>query len=193
MKTEEITIAVDLDGVLFDFEYEFCRRFGERNRHLYDFHSRYPELDPELIDEFVQSPDTYKELLPLFGGILLVNKAKAIKFHVVILTARPKGVSEITKHDLENYGVKYDDIIYAWDKAKTIKDYNAIYTSHPIRVLVDDQIKNLEKLTDIIGIAWEQPWNEGYYPRARYNPENMKLEIKNDAVTSWKEMWRTEK
>ena len=36
------TIAVDIDGVLADFEKKFCEDFGEDNRHLYSFYGRYP-------------------------------------------------------------------------------------------------------------------------------------------------------
>jgi hypothetical protein len=194
MKTNNISVGVDLDGVVFDFEGEFCERFGYDNRHLFDLYKRYPEVDPELINEFIHNPATYADLAPIFGGILLVNHARRLGFNVVILTSRPKEVAEVTKGVLEHYDVKYNDLVYAYDKKSAIENYNTIYCRYPIKMLVDDRIVHLESLpTGVIGIAWEQPWNEGYYPRARYNPDNMKIEICDTVSNNWKEFWRNEK
>jgi hypothetical protein len=192
MKTNSISVAVDCDGVIANFEGEFCNRFGDANRHLFDLHKRYPEVDPELITEFVNSPDTYADLEPMFGGVLLTNHLHRLGFNIVIMTNRPKAAQGYTKEWLENYHVPFTDLVFAKHKSETIEDYNRFYLNQPIKMLIDDLTLNLESLpTGVVGIAWEQPWNEGYYPRARYNPDNMKIEICNDTV-SWKEMWRNE-
>jgi hypothetical protein len=114
-------------------------------------------------------------------------------FKVILLTSRPDATKEVTIKALERYGIAYHELIFAKNKSELIREYNEIYTNFPIIALIDDGIGYLENLpTGVVGIAWEQPWNDGYYPRARYNPESMKLEICDTVSSNWKEMWRNE-
>ena len=106
------TIAIDVDGVLADFEGEFCDRFGAENRHNSNLHARYPDIDPDIINEFVASPDTYANSYPIFGGIHLCNKARELGFYILLITSRPKTTAEVTRRWLEGYEVPYNDLIY---------------------------------------------------------------------------------
>lgn len=188
------TIAVDLDGVVFDFESEFCDRFGYDNRHLFDLHSRYPKIDKDLINEFVSDPEVYENLLPIFGGILFLRLAKRLGFYIWLVTSRPKHLAEVTRNQLEGYDVPFHDITYTVDKSLAIQEYNEMYPNRPVRMLVDDSIKNLNGLNKlgIIPMAWEQPWNTGWYPRVRYNEENMKIEARFGESDNWKPFWENE-
>jgi len=49
MKTNNYVIAFDLDGVLLDWEFDFCSKFGNKSRHLPNLFERYPEVDPGMI------------------------------------------------------------------------------------------------------------------------------------------------
>jgi len=183
------TIAIDLDGVVCDFESEFCDVFGRDNRHLPNLHERYPNVDTDIITEFIQSESTYKRLFPLFGGILLLNQAKQNNWNVLILTSRPKHLSEVTRTWVDEWTGHYYNIWFAYNKKEAIEYYNSMCPNEPIKFLVDDLVHNIEKLPNrVTGVVWEQPWNVGFSSRARYNEQNMTIEI-SDTVSNWKPIW----
>lgn len=188
------TIAIDIDGVLFDFEEFFCERFGFDNRHMENLKMRYPKVPPSLIDEFVENPGTYENLSPIFGGMsCLLNQAKRMGFYVLLLTGRPKHLKDVTQASLDRYHASYHEIRYSQSKSLAIQEYNELFPFRPISLLIDDLAPNLVGLpVGVAGLAWEQPWNDGYFPRARYNHEMMRLEIKENANDTWKQFWKTE-
>lgn len=169
------TLAIDIDGVLADFEGEFCDRFGTDNRWYADLPSRYPRVDPELIDEFINSPATYKDLAPIFGGVLLVNQARERGWYILLLTSRPEYLAEITRIWLEGYRVEYNDLWFTDDKQASVAKHNRLYPGRRIWCQIDDIVTNLGKSP--VGVAWEQPWNTGYYPRASYNEKTMEIDL----------------
>jgi hypothetical protein len=181
------TLAVDMDGVLADFETEVCEAFGYGNRHLESFEGRYPGVDKDLIAEYITDPYNYEKLLPIFGGILLLNEARARGYYTVILTSRPKHLAEVTREWLEGFEIQYHELWYASNKQIAVQEFNNMYPNRKIFALVDDIKENLDGLPDgVTGIAWEQPWNEGFYPRIRYNENLMMIEVKPDSVSGWK-------
>lgn len=185
MKKYNSTVFVDMDGVISDFESEFCDRFGYDNRNLYDLFSRYPEIDPALIEEFINSPESYENLVPIFGGaVALLGLLRSRGVFVTILTARPKKLAEVTRTWLEGYEIQYNELWYARNKHIAIQEYNQMYPKRAGSLLIDDSPSHLQ-IYPIKGIAWEQPWNEGFYPRMRYNPDNMQIEVKSDTVSEW--------
>lgn len=189
MKINNYVIAFDLDGVLFDFEGAFCESFGYENRHLVDLHKRYPEVDPELIDEFIKSPSTYKNLSPILGGFAFVQLAQSLGFGIIFLSSRPYTTTRETQDALATYGLDASHLCFTKDKAEFIDLFNRS-GNQKIRMLVDDIPSNLEKLpTGVVGMCWEQPWNEGKYPRARYS-QNMTVVYKSDTVSDWKEIFK---
>jgi len=184
---------MDIDGVLADFEAEFCERFFSGNRHLSNLHRRYPTIDKDIIDEFVNTPETYERLLPIFGGLLLLRQARALGFYILLMTSRPKYLAEVTRNWLDGYEVSYHELQYAQNKATAIGEYNLMYPNCPIKVLVDDIIGNLENLpVGVAGVIWEQPWNTGYYPRATYDEQLMKIMVQPNSVSVWKPFWENE-
>lgn len=185
------TVAIDVDGLIFDFEGSFCDAFGHDNRHLYSPYQRYPKVDPDVITEFMNDPETYRTLLPMFGGIHLLVTAKNLGFYVLLLTSRPKHLAEVTREALEGYDVPYNEIWYSKNKAMAIDEYNQMYPSRPVKLLIDDSIDNLKDLpSGVVGMAWSMLWNQGYYPRATYDQWDMRLVVKTDTVSDWKEMWK---
>lgn len=180
------TLFVDIDGVVADFEGEFCERFGTNNRHMTSLYGRYPEVNSDLIDEFIQSSNTYQRLIPHFGGILLLNQAREDGFYVVLLTSRPKGTEEVTRLWLESYDVQYNELWFGRNKGLDLQDFNRMYPSRPALALIDDIPANFEQLPyRVTGIAWDQPWNQGYFPRMRYNEEKMLIEVQTDTVSEY--------
>lgn len=186
MKRYNSTVFVDMDGVIADFESEFCDRFGYDNRFLYDLGSRYPNLDPDIICEFVESPSSYERIVPFFGGAVALLGALASRgVYVVILTSRHKKLAQVTREWAEGFNLQYNEIWFAQDKATAIQEFNQMYPKRTGVLLIDDSPLYLKECP-IQAIAWEQPWNEGIYPRMRYNPENMSIEVKSDTVSEWK-------
>jgi len=137
MKINNYVIACELDGVVFDFEYDFCTKFGTNNRHLSNLFERYPDVDKELIQEFLDSPDTYRDLLPIFGGITFVRIAQALGFGIIFLTSRPVKSFRFTKQALKYYELNYNDLVFTKDKSDFISRFNAS-GNQKIRMLVDD-------------------------------------------------------
>lgn len=171
------TIAVDIDGVLADFESKFCEDFGANNRYIYELEKRYPEIDRELIREYVENPENYIDLAPIFGGLLFTRQAHARGWYILLVTSRSTKLREVTKSWLEKYGVVYNELIFSKNKKEAIADYDAIYPSRKVAIVVDDSVKVLKSMPDKYCIAWNQLWNFGYFPYMYYTTERMKLEL----------------
>lgn len=169
------TIAVDMDGVLSDFEEKFCEGFGTSNRHLYSLEERYPEVDPTLIREFVANPENYKDLAPIFGGLLFTRQAHSRGWYILIVTSRDKSLREITRNWLARYGVVYNEIMFAKNKKEAIADYDAINPTRKVKIVVDDSVSVLNSMPDKYCVAWAQEWNIGYYPNLYYDHKQMKI------------------
>jgi hypothetical protein len=87
---------------------------------------------------------------------------------------------------LESYDVQYNELWFSRNKGLDIQDFNRMYPSRPVLALIDDIPANFDQLTDgVIGIAWDQQWNQGYFPRMQYNEERMQIEFKTDTVSDY--------
>lgn len=181
-------IVFDIDGVLADFEYSFCEKFGNEHRDYTNLSERYPEQS-ELVDEFISSPYTYSDLEPIFGGWVLLNQARDRGYKIILMTSRPLGTRAITEQWLKQYNTYYDDLFFTKNKAEAIRTMNSRGRSKII-ALIDDLPVNFEKLPKgVSGISWEQPWNSDYYPKARYLISTMQVEIKLDTASPWVNFW----
>lgn len=181
-------IVFDIDGLLAAFELSFCEKFGYGNRDYTNLAERYPEQS-DLVEEFIASHHTYEDLEPIFGGFVLLGTAKEKGYKIILMTSRPFGTKEVTAQWLQRYSVVYDELFYTKNKAEAIRIMNE--RGNPkIVSLVDDLPVNFEGLPKgVTGISWEQPWNEDYYPKARYNFDDMLVEIKLDTVSPWVNFW----
>jgi phosphoglycolate phosphatase-like HAD superfamily hydrolase len=188
------TWVFDIDGVLADFEGSFVENFGAENREWVDLIKRYPSLD-DIIDPFIQDPDTYADLNPIFGGILLLHQALERGFQVVIMTSRPRSSWRVTEEWLVKYRIQYNEIIFTSDKTGAITNYNQTHQDKVV-VLVDDLRPNVETLPKgVRGLLWEQPWNSNINltqnnPLVRYNWDTFQVEVKTDIMSTWKPFWR---
>ena len=187
------TAVIDIDGVIANFESAFCDAFGNRNRHLYKLEERYPHLHPDLIAEWVNSEDNYVNLSPIFGGMLLIRQLEQRGFDVVLMTSRAKHLETVTKSWLTLYHIEPTYLIFQTNKAGHIRDWNDGWTLPPITLFVDDSVSQLEQVKklnpSVTCLAWDQPWNQEYYPRIRYNGSNYLLEG-NNGNGVWRDMWQ---
>lgn len=171
------TIVVDIDGVLADFESKFCEDFGNKNREMYKLETRYPYTDPELIKEYVNNPENYKDLAPIFGGLLFIRQAAYRGWNVTLVTSRGIHMREVTRNWLSKYGAVYHDLIFSSDKRETVLSLDRVYPYRPVAIVVDDSLEVLRSIPEKYCVAWEQPWNEVFYPSMRYDEDRMKLVI----------------
>lgn len=184
----------DIDGVLADFEERFCESFGDGYRHIYSLEARYPSVDPQLVEEFVNNPENYRDLTPIFGGNLLLTQVKLRGYYIVLMTSRPRTLKNVTVDWLKIYNVHYNELVFSRNKVETLREFAAMNASLPLKLFVDDSVSTLERVKkeypigSVVCLAWGQPWNEGYYPRLRYNEEAMKVEA-NVGNGKWKWIW----
>lgn len=169
------TIAVDIDGVLADFEGKFCEDFGYKNRHIYKLGDRYPDLDRDLILEYVQNPSNYVDLAPIFGGLLFTRQAHTRGWYILLVTARDRSLREVTKNWLAKYSVVYHELYFAKNKREAIQDFDALNPTRKVAIVVDDSVSVLESMPEKYGISWWQEWNIGYHPSMWYESGKMKL------------------
>lgn len=188
------TAVVDVDGVLADFEQAACEAFGFKNRHLYNFEERYPHLDPDLIAEWVNSEDNYLNLSPIFGGMLLIQQLKQRGFDVVLMTSRGKHLEAVTEAWLKLYHIEVG-VLFENNKALAIQLHNSqTLLQSPVTLFVDDSVSQLEQVKklnpSVTCLAYDQLWNQGWYPRIRYNDKDQVYRIEgNNGDGKWKDMW----
>lgn len=183
------TIAVDIDGVLSNFEEKFCQDFGDANRHLYSLEARYPNLDPELIREYVANPENYRDLAPIFGGLMFIRQAHQRGWYILLVTSRDKSLREVTRNWLDKYGAVYHEIMFAKNKKEAIADYDAIHPSRPVKIVVDDSVSVLESMPEKYSVAWAQPWNSWHFPRMWYSDDGMKLMMSDNPANRSVGVW----
>lgn len=173
------TIMVDIDGVLANFEESICDAFGYINRHMYNIFDRHPDVPKDLITEYIENPANYVDLEPIFGGLLFCHQARSRGWYVLLCTSRPgtKEMNDTTIRWLEKYRAEYHQLHFAQNKAKFVKQYDLDNPDRPIRIVVDDSVSVLQSLQDKYAVAWEQEWNQGYYPKMYYSMENMKIMV----------------
>lgn len=191
-KVEKFTgvVVIDIDGIIADFEGEFCDAFGYDNRHEYDLYKRYP--NPELvpvIDEFVSTSAVYQNLFPLFSGNILIRQCVEHNLYVVLMTSRPEETKNITKAWLERFGIPYNELVFAKDRLDGIQ--NGLKTILPVLAVIDDSVTSLTPLKGYYtAIEWQTLWSDkNYYPKMRYNSDSMKVEVKMDESGKWKYIW----
>lgn len=184
-------IMIDIDGVIADFELAFCDAFGFSNRHLYDLWDRYPSVSSELITEFVNNPDNYRNLVPIFGGVLLTRQAYERGWYVILCTSRNRHLEDVTIEWLNYYGnsIKYHELSFTEDKGEFVTRWNN-QKSDKIKIVVDDNVRVLDNgiPENVLRVAWAQEWNEEYYPRMWYNSEDMEIYLSDGVTTNG--IWR---
>lgn len=185
------SVVFDIDGVLADFEGAFCQTFGDNNRHMYNLMDRFPRNLSESILNFIESPESYSDLSPIFGGIVALNQFKQRGYHILIVTGRDKSLREVTRKWLYRYHVRYNDLYFSKNKLEAIKDFQHVHPNLKVQYIIDDYVPVLDTVSRGLGIpalAWEQEWNSGYFPRIKYDQKLMKV-VGTENGTNWYPIW----
>lgn len=159
----KLTVVLDIDGVIADFETEFCMQFGDKSRHLVNLEHRYPE-QKDSIQNFVGDRNTYRYLLPIPVGCLIADWLTTQRAIVHVVSSRPVNSYEITKKWLSDKGVVYNgELIISRNKSKQIEQLKP-------DIIVDDIIKVCTQayfdIPDVHPILIAHPWNDTvFFPR----------------------------
>jgi 5'(3')-deoxyribonucleotidase len=166
------TVAVDIDGVLADFEgrlsLTLSAKFKDRglsDRSKYTMEERYAK-DPEVLKyalDFIADPNSYYGLEECEGGIGFVETLMDDGYKVLYLSARHASAHSITRRWLTKHTTDPDIFLFCGveSKADFLKDFGEVDFA------VDDSPVQIAKMKEggITAVAWHQPWNEGIFPR----------------------------
>lgn len=146
-------VVVDIDGVLANFEFAFCEKFGNERRELVSLQSRYPS-EARKITEFINDGFMYKDLEPIQLGLDICEWLNDNGFEVSIVTARPFGLESVTRDWLKRHSVNF--MSFVSDVHKT----GRICLMKPL-CAVDDLFSVHKALLchNIPTIIVAQPWN----------------------------------
>ena len=150
-------VAVDLDGVVCDFDSAACDRFGPCDRTSYSLEKRWPNRHLE-IRRFVTNPVTYLLLNKIPLAQYGIQKLIDLGFEPIAVTARPPSflMWVITKIWLAYHRIpiKRVLVVHFEKKVDIIKTLGAV-------AAIDDAPAHLQRLAEhgISAIAFHQRWN----------------------------------
>lgn len=169
---------IDVDGVLADFEGALVERVVEvaeygllrdYKRDVYSLEDRYKELPDGFpgvwkeVEKFLARPSSYANLEPLYTGVKFVDDLINDGWALIFATSRPSQVYNTTQRwlcqNIRQYA-KTGGLLMESNKISLAQDVGA-------DMLVDDNPDLVKKanLAHVTAFAWEQPWNEGVFPR----------------------------
>jgi len=166
-------VAIDIDGVLADFEGKLVRvlasEFGdvaEQNGYLYSIEARFKD-HPEILSKallYLNTPNFYRNLDPIEPMIEFVDELVELGFGVMFLTSRPSTHEEVTRRWLERNLANYRNtaglFVGVENKADFLLDVmpDFLIDDNPAEIVRCKQVK-------LPGLCYEQAWNLGVFPR----------------------------
>jgi len=153
--------AIDVDGVLADFEDAFCRKFGYHNRQIVDLEKRYPGRADD-IDLFVKASRTYEYLNILPLGVEIVRFLNREGFNIHIVSSRPEYCTQIT-----GLWLKQNKIPFHYLSVGVVNKVGAYMNLQPALV-VEDILYIASSLAGlgIHSFLMDHPWNQS---KANFN------------------------
>jgi len=149
------SMCLDLDGVVADFEGEFCKKFGWDNREFVKLEKRYPECREE-IGWFSESSKTYRELDVLDVGIRIARFCENAGIDIHVVTSRPIYTTKVTGDWLKSNKVPFDYLsVTNGVKLGIIERINPLF-------IVDDLLSVVEPCANvgIPSFLIDHPWNQ---------------------------------
>lgn len=160
-KKAGLRIGIDVDGVLADQIEGILPRIKARlgifvssREQVTDWALPLGESDiaREINSAIAGDSEYVRDMQPHSGAQDVIREVYRENI-VVIVTARPASVQELTKAWLDDNGLPYDEIISTKEAKKSL---------HGLDVLVDDYLGNVIEVlsnSDGVGIVMDQPWN----------------------------------
>jgi 5'(3')-deoxyribonucleotidase len=155
----ELTVGIDLDGVLGDQVVDVLprikQRLGIELRYDDITEFRLPLGATDLSAEIreAQLDESYLRDMPAFEGSPGIVAELRRRHSVVLITARPPESLAATERWLQANGFVFDDIVNAEESKKSV---------HGLDVLIDDYTGNVLDFlehTDGLALLLDRPWN----------------------------------
>ena len=194
-------VAMDIDGVLADFEGFLVDYLDtvfsnlQHNRDVYDLRKRYPVTEVrECASRFTADPNTYYAVPRIDEGFQLMDEILRTLGDVLLVTSRPVACETFTKRwiarEMKEWGMNYNDLLgvsFASNKSSFLFPMR-----DKIAFLVDDnpeEVLEAQKF-GLTAFSWAQPWNEEVYPKVFVTRDGYTMYQQNehtDPVYFWGE------
>jgi hypothetical protein len=151
-------VGIDIDGVCASFFPAVIERFGTPVSNAYSLEQMFPDRKREVWD-FVDSPGTYDNLLPLPGAAETTLKLSS-EHDLVFITARPKHTAPNTIQWLRRNRFPEVDVIHSNDKV-------AVALLLGLELFIEDNLWTARRLARHMPcILFNWTYNQGdYSPR----------------------------
>lgn len=184
-----LKIAIDIDDTIWKFHKRFFEYYNRKNGTNYSEkeYNNYSldkllgissEESFKLYDEFYFSD--FENNLELMEGVKEVILKLSEKHKIYFMTARHKGISEMTINKLKDIFGKEFPIFFVFDEEKkVIKEKFDYCLDKGVDIIIDDRLKTLEMCAEkgVKGFLMNQAWNQD---------ENLNEKIKR--VNGWNEI-----
>ena len=145
-------LAIDLDGVVCNFDAYITKKLGECDHSLYSLEARYPDKLKE-IQRLVTHRRTYSHLYPIPGALWGLDQLYKAGHKILFCTARPIEY-RVTEQWLANFKIQYFDLYQGKREEKAA----FVRTLNP-DVVIEDSADIAEDIgLDVI--LYSQPWNQ---------------------------------
>lgn len=151
----EKSVVYDLDGTLIDVSERLSKSLEE--------------VGVQSLEEI--SDEDYEKVMSVFNSKKYIDldkpkenvinelKSDAEENYVIILTGRPKSMDKITKNQMSNFDIPYDEIIHVNEDIRDIKytaenkkrEISKLVKQYDIVKFVDDMEENLKAVAEVIG------------------------------------------
>ena len=167
-------LAIDIDEVLMPFMEGFFKyqntKFGTdfKITSTMPYHSAHQFIGDTVeqfqrkLDGFIES-DLYRKSFPIQGAQTAVEKLKD-RYQLVIVTARPATVRELTEDWVRNHFPEtFTDVYFVPWVEDRVPDKQGSLVSLGAEILVDDNLSHIEEAVggNVRGILFgDYPWNQ---------------------------------
>lgn len=166
-------VVFDIDGVLADYEGKLIRvladEFGQdalKHRDKFSLEERFSDY-PEILvraKELTADPNFYYGLEADENAVSFLEGLHDNGFMPIFVTSRPESVRNFTYRWLLHKTTFNPINLFC---GITDKAYFISELGQSVEFVVEDNPEQIYKLKEaqFVVLCWEQPWNEGIYPR----------------------------
>lgn len=169
-------VVCDVDGFLFDFEghlvYRLHGKYGDValiSREEYDLRKRFADY-PEILNDamtIVNDLNTYRMLNPDLLAFSFLSEIVLTGYEVIFMTSRPKSAIGVTENQIAKYigAEEFNETLgvqHSLNKTADLWKYRK-----QIEFIVEDNpyVSDEMKRAGLPVFVWDQPWNQGVFPR----------------------------
>ena len=168
-----MNIALDIDGILANADFAFRsmmrhmfkRPFAKNKVKSFHYEDSFDLSDDEIHKFYAMfhNNDLWLNMKPLKGAVESVKKLSD-ENRIVIVTARPRDIKDVTVKWLKNNNINYQEIYFTLaDKHLMFENYN-----EEIDIFLEDHPIYIQRIaaTGTKVIMFEYPWNKHLEPQS---------------------------